>query len=281
MTVRINYNFQPSSYSAQPSSAPCTTTIKNLSIIDKAKSIYHRTINNPFFWTLALGTTTLAATAFSAIFLSGLTALYCALPSCALAGIAFLLATPQQRKWLFSELSLMKSTLAEYIPSWIHNHPWYAEITPQITLGAAPLKSRGHLEKIAQSHQAVLSLIEPFEHEPHFMGIPVQPADWSQAGLIFLNLPNPDLHAVKLEDVQSGVEWMHEQISRGKKVYVHCLAGVGRSATIVVCYLIKHCHYSPKDAIAYVKSKRRIAVNENSPAVAAFIASQRSSLPVN
>jgi protein-tyrosine phosphatase len=167
----------------------------------------------------------------------------------------------------------MNSTLAGTLPSWIHKHPWHTEITPQITLGAAPLKSRGHFEEVKQSHQAILSLIENFEHEPHLMGVPVPPKDWSQAGLTFLHLPNRDLHPVKLTDVHKGVEWMRRQISRGKKVYVHCLAGVGRSATIVICYLIKYCSYSPKEAVEYVRARRRISVHENSPAIAAFTAS--------
>lgn len=34
------------------------------------------------------------------------------------------------------------------------------------------------------------------------------------------------------------VKFMHKHVSRGSKVYVHCNSGVGRSAVIVVAYLV-------------------------------------------
>lgn len=39
-------------------------------------------------------------------------------------------------------------------------------------------------------------------------------------------------------------------------VLVHCVAGVSRSATIVLAYLMKHCKMMLRDAHDYVKSKR-------------------------
>lgn len=233
--------------------------------------IYERVVKNPAFWALCAIGAAAAAITFAAIVLPAALAIGVSLAVFAALGIGFYAQTNETKKWLFSEISLLNSTVAEQLPAWIYRHPWYTEITPQITLGSAPLKSRYHFQNIRDTHQAVLSMIQNFEYAPHLLGVPVKPEDWQQAGIAFLNLPNPDLTPVKLEDVKAGVEWMHQQIFQNKRVYVHCLAGVGRSATVVICYLVKYCNYTPEQAVNFVQSKRMIAVNQNSPAVAAFV----------
>ncbi|KAL9653366.1 hypothetical protein ABK040_002002 [Willaertia magna] len=48
-----------------------------------------------------------------------------------------------------------------------------------------------------------------------------------------------------------------------KAVLVHCAAGISRSSTIVIHYLMKKYHLTAKDAIAYVKTKRKIIMPNN------------------
>lgn len=237
----------------------------------KASEVYNRTVKNPFFWALVLGSASTGAVAASTFLLPPMGAAAISLTTLSLLGVRGMTLSNNQKKWILSELSLWGSTILAQCPLCLRR-PWYSEITSHITLGAAPLKSREHFEVIQQTHQSVLSMIEDFEHDPHLLGVPVTSQDWNEAGIGFLNLPNLDRHPVKLEDVQRGVEWMHAQISQNKKVYVHCLAGVGRSATVVVCYLIKYSGYTPEQAVLFVNSKRRIVVSENSPAIVAFVA---------
>lgn len=224
---------------------------------------------------------TAAGILFSAVLLPSAAFLPTTLTIFTILGAAYYAQSDEQKKWTYSELSLLNSKILEQIPSWIYKRNWQNEITPHITLGAAPLKNQEHFQNIKQTHQAVLSFIEDFEHDPHLFGIPAKPEDWKQAGVAFLNLPNRDMHPVKVEDVQRGVEWMHEQILQNKKVYVHCLAGVGRSATVVICYLIKYGNYSPKLAVDFVRSKRPIFINETSPAIVDFVSALHSANPEN
>lgn len=53
-----------------------------------------------------------------------------------------------------------------------------------------------------------------------------------------------------------------EQISTGKKVYVHCWGGVGRTGTVIGSYLVRHGYSTPEKVIAtidYLKRTTNIA----------------------
>lgn len=55
---------------------------------------------------------------------------------------------------------------------------------------------------------------------------------------------------------QSCLNFIKDAIALGGKVFVHCYAGVSRSATIVIAYLMKEHNLSYNAAIKFVKSKR-------------------------
>jgi atypical dual specificity phosphatase len=61
---------------------------------------------------------------------------------------------------------------------------------------------------------------------------------YAQAGIETLYIPTIDFTPPSIEDLRTAVAFMHAQIAKGRKVYVHCKAGRGRSATVVMCYLI-------------------------------------------
>ena len=52
------------------------------------------------------------------------------------------------------------------------------------------------------------------------------------------------------------ISFIETHINSGKNVLVHCRAGVSRSSTVVISYLIKTKGWSLAAAIEYVKSKR-------------------------
>ena len=55
---------------------------------------------------------------------------------------------------------------------------------------------------------------------------------------VYLWLPVPDKDAPTMDEFAAGVSLMDEMSKRGKKVYVHCQYGHGRSPTLVAAYLI-------------------------------------------
>ncbi len=230
--------------------------------------VFDRMLNNPFFWTslATVGGIALCVTVFVL------------LPPLAACGITVVVLgvlvtarffTPEEtRKWIFSETSLALTRFCSCIAPGLTQRPQLTQITDQLMLGGVPLKGAQYPKGMKPT--AVLSMIESFETDPHFFGTPMQPKDWKAAGVRFLDLPNLDCTPVRNRDVKRGVKFLHEQISKGRRVLVHCLAGVGRSATVVICYLIKHQGMSPKEAAAFVREKRRISADENSPAIRHF-----------
>jgi len=74
-------------------------------------------------------------------------------------------------------------------------------------------------------------------------------------GMDFLWLPAPDTHELSQSSLDAGVEWATDQIQRGRRVYVHCLHGVGRGPLLGACVLVSS-GYSAVDALQLIKARR-------------------------
>lgn len=57
-------------------------------------------------------------------------------------------------------------------------------------------------------------------------------------GLVQLWLPTTDFYPPSLDALIRGVEFLLDRAASGERTYVHCKAGQGRSATLVMCYLM-------------------------------------------
>lgn len=55
------------------------------------------------------------------------------------------------------------------------------------------------------------------------------------------------------------VDIMKYHINRNENIYVHCHAGMQRSACVVAAYLMAHYKLTPTDAITHIKKHRPIA----------------------
>jgi len=54
-------------------------------------------------------------------------------------------------------------------------------------------------------------------------------------------------------------EYIHEILSKGEKVLIHCFAGKSRSTTIMISYLIKYHKMSVDEALKLIREKRSVA----------------------
>lgn len=86
-----------------------------------------------------------------------------------------------------------------------------------------------------------------------------------------IRFPTVDSTAPTLESIKKAVELIRKVEMSGEKVFVHCKAGMGRSAAIMLCHLVANESMKPSEAFKLLKEKRP----EVSKAIMSFTTVQR------
>jgi len=84
----------------------------------------------------------------------------------------------------------------------------------------------------------------------------------------YLHVPTEDLSAPDMDKIDEAVEFINFRIQNDEPVMVHCAAGIGRTGTILACYLIKYHKHSAKDAIQKVRKERPGSIQSESQELA-------------
>ena len=234
----------------------------------KVRGIFTRMLQSSLFRAGVVGALGVgAAITFSVLVLTGVAGrpmIALAIPIAGAGVVLFGLALYYNRYELFYESTLNGIVLLNKV----NKYDWHNEIVPgELVLGAIPLKNMGHDHELkGKEVGAVLSMVMPFEtNDPSLLADPVSEKSWKNQGIKYNNLPTPDLGAPSQQDIVKGVAHIKENADQDKKTYVHCKAGVGRSATIVISYLLTHKRdllnqvegEDPVErAMAYVKGRR-------------------------
>jgi atypical dual specificity phosphatase len=96
--------------------------------------------------------------------------------------------------------------------------------------------------------------------------------DWVEdAGLLVYHLPLTDMEAPEQEDLDLCVSAISRAYARGMGVAVHCTAGLGRTGTVLACFLVRQ-GMTARDAVTRVRRLRPGSVEtvEQEEAVAEF-----------
>jgi atypical dual specificity phosphatase len=127
----------------------------------------------------------------------------------------------------------------------LHVREWWTWIDETVLLGALPTSfDVPELKRLGIT--GVINMCEEY-------GGPQ--GAYKKADIEQLHLPTVDYTPPTYERVLQGVEFIQRHASRGGKVYVHCKAGRGRSATIVLCWLIAQRH-TPESGTRLMVEKR-------------------------
>jgi protein-tyrosine phosphatase len=105
--------------------------------------------------------------------------------------------------------------------------------------------------------QTFVNLTEERERMPNYAAVLHDLAQARQVNLEVLRMPIPDRRVPSVELLKSILDVIDDSLARHKPVYVHCFAGIGRTGTIVGCYLKRHRRATTQDVIERISKLRR------------------------
>ena len=79
--------------------------------------------------------------------------------------------------------------------------------------------------------------------------------DWIK-NVNYLHVMSDDMGIPEFDDLTNAVDFIHQRLNEKEPVMVHCLAGLGRTGTILASYLVKYENMSADKAIEKVREIR-------------------------
>jgi atypical dual specificity phosphatase len=103
--------------------------------------------------------------------------------------------------------------------------------------------------------------------------------DWiNEAGLFSLHIPIEDMHPPSPAQIDLCIASIDKANKNDFGVAIHCGAGLGRTGTMIACWLVHHVDLSAQDAIARARRLRpgSVETDEQAEAVAEYARRRKS-----
>ena len=147
---------------------------------------------------------------------------------------------------------------------WTGGSDWWSPTTEQVILGAMPLKS--HLKALKNLQITDIITIQKAFETKNSLIYPLCMDSVNALKIKQYKFEAPDFIPLSTTLINQGADLIQKIITenRDAKIYVHCKAGRGRSAAIVLAYLLKYAEKFENidDAYSFLK-KQRPQVNLN------------------
>ncbi len=101
----------------------------------------------------------------------------------------------------------------------------------------------------AENIQTIISLLEST----------INLVEYRQRGIEAHHFPVEDYTAPRLDQIAESCSIIENALAQGKGVLVHCNAGIGRTGTLLACFLV-YRGAEPDEAVRLVRSKRPISL---------------------
>lgn len=103
-------------------------------------------------------------------------------------------------------------------------------ITDHLAVGPAPMSHAALDDLRAQGVKAILNLCAEFTDLHLIEG---------EQGFEVYHLPVQDEQAPDLAELEKALDWLDEAVYLGKKVFIHCRHGIGRTGTVLNAYILR------------------------------------------
>jgi len=140
-----------------------------------------------------------------------------------------------------------------------NNKSWIYTLDETLCMGPMPLSARDYSTLWDRDVRSVLCLQEPHEYNLE------EKTEFSARGGVVLHCPIPDMTVPSLLYMTEILGNLHtlqaSATANGTCVYIHCLAGRGRTGTVLACALVTE-GYAAARAIEIVSKARKRDVPE-------------------
>jgi protein-tyrosine phosphatase len=85
----------------------------------------------------------------------------------------------------------------------------------------------------------VVDLTEPGEHDAYLLLLSTEAAALGRK-VTHRRRPIPDMDVPSIDQMTATLDTIDAALADGETVYVHCLGGIGRTGTVIGCYLVRH-----------------------------------------